>query len=753
MKRQAELAAILASGGVVAQLVAGKAARDAMFLSTFDVHNLPVVVLVAALASLGSALLMSRAMARWTPARVVPVCLALSATLYAVEWTLLGPEPKLTAILTYIHVAVFGTALIAGFWSVVNESFDPHSAKRSVRGIAMGGTAGGALGGLAGYTLGGSVGLHATLVLLCALNLACVPAVIRVARAGTRPLAAGDKQSLGFGVFKEVPYLRQLAILVALAAGISALLDYVMSAQVAGHLTDPKELVAFFALFHMGVGLSSFAVQALFTRPSLEKLGLAGTIALLPGSILVVGGLALVLPGLGTAVGLRGTESLFASSLYRAGYELLYTPLPRAQKRPAKVLIDVAVDRIGTVLGSGVVMLVLTFAAAALAERLLVALAMVAAAVSLTLSVRLHRGYIASLASSLKRGIVRLRGADIYDAATRRTLAETTAINRQVLLQAIEQQKGIQRPDSLFPPAEPSEPPSDPRDHEGDHEGPDDMMLEARDAGFGAAPLSLRFARTMASEPSSADEPMLALSDLSSHDPERIRGRLRNRSPLPAAAIPKAIELLGRDELSRDALGALRRVAPRITGQLVDALLEQERPIVQRRRIPRVLEVTPNQRTFDGLLEGLSDREFDVRHQCAWALQRITEAEPTLAVSREHVFRAVHEEINIARENWNEGHTAARNQEELKSQIMRTVEHGVVVLSLALEREPLQLAYRALLSSDEALRGTALEYFANVLPEELREAALPFLEGLSPRKASKRAAAELRDELLRTRGS
>jgi AAA family ATP:ADP antiporter len=753
MKREAELAAIVASGGAVAQLVAGKAARDAMFLSTFDVRSLPIVVLVAALASLGSALLMSRAMALWTPARVVPVSLALSATLYAVEWTLLEPQPKLTAIMTYIHVAVFGTALIAGFWSVVNESFDPHSAKRSVRGIAMGGTAGGALGGLAGYTLGGSAGLHATLVLLCVLNLACVPAVIRVSRAATRPPVAADKKvGVGLGIFKEVPYLRQLALLVALAAVISALLDYVMSARVAGTLTDPKELVAFFALFHMGVGLSSFAVQALFTRPSLEKLGLAGTIALLPGSVLIAGAGAILLPGLGTAVALRGTESLFASSLYRAGYELLYTPLPRLQKRPAKVLIDVAVDRVGTVLGSGLVMLVLTYAAVVHAEKLMVALAMVAGAISLSIAVRLHRGYVASLASSLKRGVVRLRGTDIYDATTRRTLAETTAINRQVLLQAIEQQKGIQRPDSLFPPADPSEPP--PESNDNDDERDSDMMLEARDLGFGAGPLSLRFSRKVPSSSSdSSDDALAALGDLSSPDTERIRSRLRNKSLLPAAAIPKAIELLGRDELSRDALGALRRVAPRITGQLVDALLDQERPVVQRRRIPRVLEVTPNQRTFDGLLEGMSDKAFEVRHQSAWALQRISEAEPSLAVPKEHVFRAVQDEINLTRENWNEGSTGRRNPDELKLEIMRTVEHGVVVLSLALEREPLQLAYRALLSNDEALRGTALEYFANVLPEDLRELALPFLEGLSPRKSSKRAAAELRDELLRTRGS
>jgi hypothetical protein len=748
MQRRAELAAIAASGGAVAQLVAGKAARDALFLSTFEVRSLPYMVLAAALASLGSALGISRAMQVWTPARVVPVSLSVSAILYAVEWTLLEPFPKLTGILVYVHVAVFGAALISGFWSLVNESFDPHAAKRSVRGIAMGGTAGGAVGGLAGYTLGGSAGLHATLALLCVLNLACVPAVITVARAGTRPAVLPDKQlASGFTVFREVPYLRQLALLVALAAVSSAVLDYVMSARVAATLKDPKELVAFFALFHMGVGLSSFALQAVFTRGSLEKLGLAGTIALLPGAVAVVGIFAAIWPGLGMAVALRGTESLFASSLYRAGYELLYTPLPRGQKRPAKMLIDVAVDRIGTALGSGIVVVVL--ASMADYERGLIGICILASAISLSIAAGLHRGYIASLASSLKRGVVRLRGAEVFDATTRRTLAETTAINRQVLLEAIEKQKG-RRPDSLFPPSEPADTPSEPPQSDDEEE----MVFEARDAGFGAAPLSLRFGAPSRDAPSSSEDTSVqAMSDLSSPDVERARSRLKSKQPLPPAAIPRAIELLGRDELSRDALGALRRVAPRITGQLIDALLDRERKVVERRRIPRVLEVTATKRAFDGLLEGLSDPEFDVRHQCAWALQRITEQEPSLSVPREKVFRSVSDEITRARDAWNEGGTGSGTREQLMADILRAVEHGVVVLSLTLEREPLQLAYRALLSSDEALRGTALEYFANVLPEDLRETAIPFLEGLSPRKAEKRAEHQLRDELLKTRGS
>ena len=45
-------------------------------------------------------------------------------------------------------LATFGAVLISGFWSVVNERFDPHTAKQVVGRIAAGATVGGLLGGV-----------------------------------------------------------------------------------------------------------------------------------------------------------------------------------------------------------------------------------------------------------------------------------------------------------------------------------------------------------------------------------------------------------------------------------------------------------------------------------------------------------------------------------------------------------------------------------------------------------------------------
>jgi hypothetical protein len=67
------------------------------------------------------------------------------------------------------------------------------------------------------------------------------------------------------------------------------------------------------------------------------------------------------------------------------------------------------------------------------------------------------------------------------------------------------------------------------------------------------------------------------------------------------------------------------------------------------------------------------------------------------------------------------------------------------VLSLVLEREPLQLAASALQGQDAVLRGTALEYLENVLPYEVRRALLVFT-GAAP--ASAPVTTRSRNEVL-----
>ena len=151
-----------------------------------------------------------------------------------------------------------------------------------------------------------------------------------------------------------------------------------------------------------------------------------------------------------------------------------------------------------------------------------------------------------------------------------------------------------------------------------------------------------------------------------------------------------------------------------------------------RRRIPRVLGVTPTQRAADGLLLGLRDERFDLRYRCAQALVRIKGQNPAVVIPREDVVNAALREIALA----------GRSE--------RGLDHVFSILSLALDREPLQIALRALRTGDTALRGTALEYLENVLPPPVRKGLWPHLGSPEPLAPSGRAIEEIRDDLLRS---
>ena len=63
----------------------------------------------------------------------------------------------------------------------------------------------------------------------------------------------------------------------------------------------------------------------------------------------------------------------------------------------------------------------------------------------------------------------------------------------------------------------------------------------------------------------------------------------------------------------------------------------------------------------------------------------------------------------------------------------RNLQHVFTLLSLALGRDAIVLSLRALSSEDANLRGTALEYLHNVLPEPVREPLWPRLAERSER--------------------
>lgn len=715
---------------MIATQVAGKATRDALFLSHFDISALPVVLIASAVLSIGAVLATARAMVSRGPLRVIPPLFLASAVLLVAEFLVAPRNPRLVATVVYLHVSGLGSILISGFWSIINEHFDPRSARRSIGRIVGAATMGGLFGGLLAERIGAQASLLWVLPVIAALHVMCAILLLRLSPAGgsspsktERVGVATPTMESGVRVLARVGYLRNLALIVLLGNTAATLIDYLFKASAAGNFVTGAELVRFFAVFYTIVSVGTLAVQAGMTSRLLEGIGIVNTLAIRP-AFLTVGGLA-TLPVMGIAgLGiLRAVEAVLQSSFFRSGYELLFTPVVPADKRSTKTLVDVGADRMGDVVG-GMLIRTVILLPAAVAGHILLSLAVAISVLGYFIARALRRGYIAALEASL---------------ANRAGVLDITPDGPGLRTAMMETFAGIDLSMTI-----------------------DDAALsELRAATVGSNSVEGATELESPSAPAPVDPEIASLVALRSGEPARVHTELRRQRTLSPALASQAISLLAWDEVTGWASHALAKAAPSITGQLVDRMLDPTEDFAIRRRIPRVLSTCATQRAHDGLMAALADARFEVRFQSALALARIHEQQPALRVDPASVYAAVMKETGVDKALWHDqglidppapadapGVVAGAP----KGRSSRRMEYVFTLLSLVLPGSPLKLAYKGLLTDDALLRGTGLEYVESVLPREVWKVLQPFLDDRRV-PARERPREEVLDDLMRSSAS
>jgi AAA family ATP:ADP antiporter len=686
---------MLGAGLLTAQFVAARAARDAIYLAHLDVTTLPQIVIATAAASIGLIALSSASFRRWSPATLVPVAFRVSGALFIAEWLLLPLAPTAVARLLYLHVSGLGPMLASAFWLIATEMFDPHTAKKHFGRIGGAGT----LGGLAGAALAERVATlfdaPAILIPLAALNFVCAWQMRHLARATPAHLANAELSpelsatSAGSGLraLASAPYLRDLGALVLLGTTGAALLDYVFKVEAVSAFGRGDGLLRFFAVYYAGVSVATFAVQVFASQSVLEKWGL--TVATTtPAFAAAVGGAgALIFPGLPAITLARAGESAMRGSLFRAGYEILYTPVAAAERRAAKSVIDVGCDRLGDAIGGALVRIAqMTSASPAQA---IVALAVGCCALGLGAARRLRRGYVATLESSLINRALEIDLSDVQDVTTRTTMF-----------------RALGQPGSRVP--------------------------ATREDERSPAPGARDRIREWIHDPE-----VRKITDLRSRDPERVFRVLQDKEGISPALVPHIIPLLAWNDFAEEAVSALRAVAEERVGELTDALLDRNQPFAVRRRLARVFSVCVSQRAADGLIGALDDLRFEVRFQCGRSLAFILERNPNIRIDTAAVMAAVDREVSVGTPVWksrqlldkvDDVQPRSEVDDFLTTRGNQSLAHVFTLLSLVLPREPLRIAFRGLQTNDPKLRGTALEYLEHVLPVPLRERLWPFLD-------------------------
>jgi ATP:ADP antiporter, AAA family len=692
MQRSQSSLTYSAMGGaalMVAYLVAGKTARDSLFLSRFDTTDLPKMFAGAAVFAIAAGIWFAKRLTRRGPERLLPAALLVSVALHLAEFALLGWRRGPIVVVVYLHVAGLGAILLSTFWSVANEAFDPRAAKQLFPRIAGAGT----IGGIAGGLLAASLRLESLLILLAGFHAL---AILGVRRLGYREDAGafrpvGDTIDLSRATrhaLRQAPFMKNLGLLVLFGTVAAALLDYLFKAGAVRALGKGPELARYFALFYTANQVVTFLAQTFLTTPALRTLGLGRTVATLPLAVVAGAGGAWLFPSFVMSAVARSTEMILRGSLFRSAYELFFTPIPPREKRAVKTSIDVGCDRLGDMLGAAVIQLVLIFAADRVSGSLLL-VTMTLAVVGVWIAAPMDKAYLRVLEHGLLNRAVELDEREIQDSTTLSALTRTQP-----------RQQGPPKP----------------------------------------APLPRESARA-------ADPALDRLRELRSGDASRVREALSGDAAFEPLAVTQTIRLLAWNEVCDAARAYLTRNSGRALGQLTDALLDTNYDFAVRRRIPRILAHCASQRTVDGLLQALADDHFEIRFQVSRALEHLHRADPGLEFDGAAVMDTVERELSVSKTIWqgrklldqrDESDTPyAYLDEVIRDRAQQSLEHVFSLLALVLPREPLKVAFRALHSDDRILRGLALEYLETAMPASSFSLLLGVIESAPPSSAGR----------------
>lgn len=722
---------------LMAHMISGKAARDALFLLNFPVEFLPRMTVFAATVSLFMVIAWARKLATRSPAELVPLALLGSSAMQFLLWAVYLLHPGVSAVIFYVYMIGPNAILLSSYWSLLNERFDPRQAKKLFARVTAGGTIGGLLSGLLADRVADWLGPASLLPLLGSFQLVAF-FLVRKLSAPMPPRKAKTSKPTdfvaGFRYIRSNRYLFTLASLVFLVTVSGALLDYVFKSGVSEALGRDENLVSFFALFYAFAGLATFLTQSLVAPYFFQRLGLTRSLLAQPIAYCagVLSGLAV--PGLAGLALMRGLESVTRGSIYRSGYEVCYTPVTNTEKRASKTIIDVGADRLGEAAG-GVLLQGLLMAGTAGIANLALALGCLLSTFAGVLTYRMGRMYVNTLESSLIHQ-AREMGEEAEVLPNFNAESVVMGINADLSLtqQPFASVDSVQLPRRNSVSGTPSNPVLDAE------EGSD-----ADTAGL----LAIRAGQRI------TDPGLLSLAMLASGDIRQVRRVLQG--PVDAKMVPFLVRLLAWDEVADEVVRVLRVAPFPLEGQLADALLNRDEEFAIRRRVPRVLAARPCQLSAEATLQGLRDQRFEVRFRCGRALASIVSADGGLLVDRDRVLRSIERECFVSKTVWNSyrllEHVAAPDEnpyfdEVLKDRTSKGLEHVFTLLSLVLPPEPLKIAFKGLHTSDPYLRGTALEYLESVLPDSIRERLWPLLESDKASKGIQPHQRRTREQLL-----
>lgn len=378
-ERRETYAAFLTLLGFVASHTMLETARDALFLAKVSSTHLPWVFISIAVLSLLFANIQHRLSGRLNNRNALTVWTASAGAITFAFWLFLPLLGEAGVYALYVWSGVLTTLIIAHFWTLLGTIFSITQAKRLYGLIGAGSVIGALLGSGAASALTMVIDAR-HLVLGSALGFVVTSMVpLRITRHTPATRTESGEVASGFTSHARFvarhPYSRKVVLLMISGTACVTVADYLFKSTVASEV-PAAELGTYFGTIAFALNLVSLVVQIALVNVIVRRMGVSGSLIVLPFLLFGLGLGMMVTASLITAIAIKAADGSLRYSLHRTASELLFLPLAEDARRHTKSFTDMVAHRGGQALTAiGILVLASTAAPSYVLALILVAIA------------------------------------------------------------------------------------------------------------------------------------------------------------------------------------------------------------------------------------------------------------------------------------------------------------------------------------------------------------------------------------------